>query len=219
MFRRIAILTVAVLMFADWLALADSIAPPFSYTKPTPDGKHLFVMISPQSPKDDASSWIESKAQEIRRIRNTYTISGLYRNDGSSTPVWTVSWYAYDVEPLSDGIHLVRPGPWASSSDSEAVAFFASGKLIRSYTVGDLVAVPALMPHSVSHFMWRSDAHLNDDHKTYAIKTKQGERYTFDVTTGKISSSFSPVRWILGVAIILVVGIVGFWWWRRKQHA
>lgn len=217
MFTRILIFNAAVLLFFDQLVLADSIAAPYSYTKPTPDGKYLFVMISPRSPEDDASSWIESKAQKIREIRNTYTRSGLYRNDGSSTPIWTVSWYAYDVEPLSDAVHLVRPGPWATSSGSEAVAFFENGKLIRSYTVGDLVAVPVLMPHSVSHFMWRSDEHLDDDTKTYSIKTKHGERYTFDVTTGRISSSFSPVRWILGTAIIVAISAIGFWWWRKKH--
>jgi hypothetical protein len=219
MYRQIAIVTVAVLMFANQLALADSVKLPYSYVKPTPDGKHLFVMISPRSPEDDASAWIESTGQEIRRIRNAFKQSGLYLNDGSATPIWTVNWYAYDVAPLSDGVHLVRPGPWASSSDSEAVAFFANGKLVRSYTVGDLVAVPALMPHSVSHFTWRSEEHLNDQYKTYTIKTKHGERYTIDVTTGQILSTFSPVRWGLTVVIIFVAGTLGIWCWRRRQHA
>lgn len=213
MFRRFVIFAVAILALADVPAVADSEATPTSYTKPTPDGLHLFVMISRYD-----------KAPEIRNSRSTYTQSGLYRNDGSSTPIWTVDWYADNVEPLSDGVHLVRPSPWVYSSNSEAVAFFAKGKLIRSYTVRDLVAYSDLMPHSVYRFEWRSYKHLNDQEKTYTIETKHGERYTFDVTTGDISSSFSPpssfspIRWILAVAIILVVSTLGYWW-RRKQHA
>ena len=207
MFRPSAIFAVAILALADVPAVADEEAPESFYTKLTPDGLHLFVMISPYP-----------NALERQNSRITYTQSGLYRNDGSSTPIWTVTWYAHNVEPLSDGVHLVRPGPWASSSNSEAVAFFAKGKLIRSYTVRDLVADPDLMPHSVSHFKWRSYEHLNDHEKTYTIETKHGERYKFDVTTGDISSSFSPILWFLAVAIILVVGTLGYWW-RRKQHA
>jgi hypothetical protein len=34
----------------------------------------------------------------------------LYRNDGSTTPLWTVDWYAHSVLLPSDGIHLgLRP--------------------------------------------------------------------------------------------------------------
>lgn len=55
---------------------ADSIAPPFSYTKLSPDGRFLFVMIAPFTAEDDASYWNEQVAAEILAIRTTYEKSG-----------------------------------------------------------------------------------------------------------------------------------------------
>ncbi len=234
MMPRVKHLLVAVLVVLVWppVVLGDSIAPPYSYTKPTPNGEYIFVMISPLSAERDAGSWIEDKAKEIQVIRSAYTESGLYRNDGSKNPLWTVGWYAYNVEPLSDGIHLVRPGPWASSPKTEAVAFFSGGILLKSYTVSDIVSRPQLMPHSVSHFTWSSSEQLLDEAKQYEIRTLHEEYYLFDVTTGDIvKESRSPStivdsvnayrapRWLIlaGLAVLCLLAGSLYIWTRRKR--
>jgi hypothetical protein len=183
---------------------ADSVAPPFSYTKPSPDGRFLFVMIPPGTVEDDTRRWNEQKAAEIRAIHNTYPQSGLYRNDGTTTPLWTVSWYAYDVEVASDGVHLVRHGPWAFRSDEEAVSFFANGKLVRTYVISELVDLKFLLPHSVSHFQWSEGGHLDDAALRYVVSTKDGNSFVFDVTNGNIVKETRNARLKLWAALIAV---------------
>src|SRR5438309_502884 len=143
-------------------ATADRMSPPFNYKRPTPDGRFVFVMISGWPADRDGLRFKENLAAEMRAIRATYPRSGLYRNDGSTVPLWTVDWYAYDVDVASDGVHLVRHGPWTSSSDEEAFSFFARGQLVRSYRVKDVLDFPVLMPHSVSHFQWIDAQHFDD---------------------------------------------------------
>src|SRR5579863_9000098 len=76
-------------------ALGDSMMPKFTYKKVSPNGEFVFVMISPLPLDSDAGSFMEKVALEIRHIRQVYSQSGLYRNDGSTTPLWIVDWYAY----------------------------------------------------------------------------------------------------------------------------
>lgn len=219
MFTRISKVTVAIVIFAGQPAFGLSISAPSSYTKPTPNGGFLFVMIAPRSMEDEVSSRSDPEALEIRRLRNTFTQSGLYRNDGSSTPLWTVSWYAYDVEPLSDGVHLVRLSPWwASGSESEAVAFFANGKLLGSYTLGDLITLYSWTTRPMSHSMWNDHAQLDDQNKTYSITTMRGEQYEFDVTTGRILSSYSPTRRSLALVLVIFAAALGILWVKRSQR-
>ena len=45
-----------------------------------------------------------------KKLRANYPCSGLYRNDGSDKPIWTVNWYALRVFVHPDGKHLVRMG-------------------------------------------------------------------------------------------------------------
>jgi hypothetical protein len=184
-------------------ARADSPAPPFSYTKPSPDGRFLFVMIPRGTLDDEMRHWNEETKAKIRAIRQTYSQSGLYRNDGSSTPLWTVDWYAYDVEVASDGIHLVRDGPWASRADQEAFSLFANGKLVRSYAISELIDLKFLLPHSVSHFRWSDGGRLDDATLRYAVSTKDGNSFVFDVTNGSLVQQTRHAR------VLKCVGVVG----------
>src|SRR5437762_9596140 len=60
----------------------------------------------------------------------------------------------------------------------EALSFFAGGRLLRTYRIGDLVSDPGRLPRSVSHFMWqererrdRKSTRLNSSHRciSYAV--------------------------------------------------
>lgn len=214
MFRISTVFVIVGIIITDVCVLADMPAPRYSYKQLTSDRQFLFVMLSPSAQSDmgAASMLRDLSSSDLREIRKTFTRSGLYRNDGSSSPIWTVDWYAKGAQPLSDGIHLVRPGQWAGSYGSEAVAFFANSKLIRSYSVSELVANPKDMPHTISHFTWRAYEKLNEQYKRYTIVTKEKKHYVFDVTTGEvIFSGVAPGETLpSGVAIDLALSATSF---------
>jgi len=187
-------------------ACADSVADPDSYIIVSSNHKYVFVMLSPLSVEAEAALWNEKKANEVQAIRKKYKQSGLYLNDGSTNPLWTVDWYG-SVVPYSDGVHLIRIGPPASTSQQEAISFFANGRLLKSYKIRELVDFPLLTHYTESHLTWRSDTSLDDRNKRYHLRTVLGESYTFDITTGQMVSSFRLPRWILAALLIALA-----WW-------
>jgi hypothetical protein len=206
-------------ILAPSLAYGDSAAPPRSYATPSTDGKFLFVMVAPLKAQGYESSLSDEARQESQRIRTTYPASGLYLNDGSTTPLWKVDWYSDGVLVVSDGIHLVRLGPWARSLHDEAFTFFANGIELRSYKVGDLVETETLLPDSVSHLTWQKNMRLDEQTRTLSVTTLSKEKYVFDYTTGETISAIQPHRVIViaGVAILLVIAFLIFK--RRRMFA
>lgn len=211
------------------VARADSIAPPRSYTQTTPGGKFVFVMITPTSVETETSNWNGETAARIREIRRTYTRSGMYRNDGSAKPLWTVDWYAHAVHLAPDGIHLIRPCPWAWLRDDntpdlnvEAVSFFANGQLLRTYRVGELVDAPGGFRRSVSHYWWQQEGRLSGEFE-YTIVTEDGNRFVFDIRTGEIVSASRAGRvlrrgWPVGIGVA-VVAVAAWFVWRGRSRS
>jgi hypothetical protein len=220
-----------------WLALADKPAPPRSYNEVAPGGKYVFVMIAPGTVEDEVRRWNQETAAGIREIRRVYTRSGLYRNDGSAEPLWTVDWYDDGVKVASDGAHLIRLGPLpnlpqdrkaplGSALDQEALSFFANGQLVRTYRIGELVNHPDLLPRSASHFTWLAEARFDDARLEYALTTEDGNRFVFDVRTGAIVSEFRSARTILwgvigglGVSVLALLAWLVVRRWRARSQA
>jgi hypothetical protein len=213
-----------------WLALtllvagarASSPAPPYSYKKPCPDGRYVFVMLSPLPPEADAERWTGDMADEIREIRRTYPASGLYRNDGSVRPLWTVTgyWPERGVEVASDGVHLVRMTPVASKGTDNVIAGLANGQEVWSYRLKDLVQFPQLLPRSPRYFTWLEAGDFDDNALTYSVTTKQGDRWVFDVRTGEALRSFRLFRWATWLLlVVLVAATIAAWvfWPARKK--
>jgi hypothetical protein len=214
-------------------ALADSPAPESSYKEIAPGGKYVFVMISPMTPDEDERKWDTKYRVAIREIRRTYKRSGLYRNDGSTEPLWTVDWYTHSVAISSDGVHLIRPGPWpggnrygplGSALDVEALSFFANGKLLRTYRIRELVDDPDKLPRSVSHFDWERKGQLDDARSEYVLTTLDGNRFVFDIRTGEIISEDRVRRapqwvWWLAPGIVVAGGLaLVIWSWRSRSR-
>ena len=176
-FKYIIVLQIALTLFiAAVPAFADTPAPPRDYTVETENGKYVFVMLAPP----------EKWSSKSPGIRDLYKQSGLYRNDGSQDPLWVVYWYSFTVYPSSDGKHLVRMGPWASSTDQLAVAFYENGKEIKQYLIKDLIRDEKKLSYTVSHFFWRSELRYDDKNGLLFLKTKDGQSYRFSVNTGQI---------------------------------
>jgi hypothetical protein len=96
-------------------------------------------------------------------------------------------------------MHMIRHGAWPRhkggpknpiiSKDElkqEAVSFFATGKLLRQYAVGELVTDPTKLPKSVSHFRWLKGSDLLEKELQFEVVTFDGNRIRFDLRSGKI---------------------------------
>ena len=213
---RILVTTTTLALFAIIAPIAfadqEGIAP--GYTATTPDGKHIFVVLD---------------------YRDTpYPASGMYRNDGSTVPLWTVDWRAFALVP-SGGEHLVRLGKWADwtgSYNEEALTFFSNGQPVKTYTTAELIDLPWMLPHSVSHYAWltsgwspsKHDGHaevtvdfntysnesvtFNERNQTVELLTILGDRLTFDLRTGEIVSAKHPAT--LPMIVMFATLLVGY---------
>ncbi|MGB0384139.1 MAG: hypothetical protein ACPGWR_04865 [Ardenticatenaceae bacterium] len=181
----VAILSIICVLIAPVTAFADSPIPQHYYSKTVAEGKFIFVMLSIP---DDPSAYGQGGAVQNPKIRNGYTQSGLYLNDGSTEPLWTVDWYAFEVNLSSDGEHLVKWGPWAFSHNYHelALAFYRNGQEITRYHVDDLVADPSSLPHSASHYEWVRYSSFDDEPGTLFVNTYTNENYLFDIKSGDI---------------------------------
>jgi hypothetical protein len=195
--------------------LADKPAPPKSYEQVSSNEKYVFVMLC---------DWVDEKEDSGRELRQAYPMSGLYRNDKSKAPLWTVDWHADNVTVASDGIHLVRCGrsPLLRADrvpdlNEEAVSFLANGKLLRTYDVKDLVDSPDLLQRTASHYRWCEKCQFDDDRLQFTVSTHDGNRFVFDVQTGEIISSDRAWRvpvWIIVVSLCgIVILLLSIWWW------
>ncbi len=177
------------MLFLHTQAFADSPAPPYDFKKVTENKKYVFVMLEPDEvmlKPDEVMLEPDEWAEQDPKIRKIYKQSGLYKNDGSSTPLWTVDWYAFEVFPCSDGEHLIQMGPWASSTDQLAISFHENGKIINEYQIKDLIKDESKIMHTVSHFFWMSELKYDDKHTVLFLKTEDNQAYTFSAITGEI---------------------------------
>jgi hypothetical protein len=187
---RLTTISLLVLLLASGeAARADKPATPATRTETIANGKFLFVVLCPE--------FLET--ERGKAIRAMYPQGGLYKNDGSKEPLWTIDWYREQVAVLPDGVHMVRYGNWpvrkAGPKDptiakdelkQEAVSFFAKGKLLREYPIEELIDDPTKLPRSVSHFRWMKASKLIEDRLQLEVITFDGNRIRFDLASGKI---------------------------------
>ena len=201
------ILAVLFFLAAPVIVFADTESSPFPYTVETADKKHIFVSVKP----DCERCWGSDK----------YRQSGMYLNDGSTTPLWTVEWNNYIFLP-NGGKYVVRKAKWAdyTATYREAVfSFVAEGRILKTYETRDLSDFPYLLPHTSSHYKvlnssFNSDlsdgavmkldhgdgypanqgAKIDAENRTFQIGTLHGDTYLFDLETGNIISTEHPAR-------------------------
>ena len=103
----------------------------FSYTAETADKKYILVMRDSDPYRDDYF------------VGDRYKQSGMYLNDGSTTPIWTVDCKQRVYLP-SDGKHIIRLGrlPYSATYREDAFTFTAEGKDIKTYQTRDLITFP-----------------------------------------------------------------------------
>lgn len=99
---------VAAILLVFTLALADDWGPEQDFTVHSADSEYIFVMLG--------RSDINLGSAPNPDIRALYSQAGLYRNVGSTEPLWTVDWHGYGI-PISDGVHFVRKGTMSFFDD------------------------------------------------------------------------------------------------------
>ena len=176
-------------------ARADQVRPARDYMQEVASGNYVLVMLArqdrslldPDGPDD--AGLIERDAV----LRQRYKQSGLYPA-GDTTPLWVIDWYAFAVFPASDGVHLVRLGPWASSLDQLALAFYASGVEIKRYPIRELVADTSRLRRTVSHFFWLAEQRFDDAAGEFHLKAVDGRQFRFSIRTGEMLSVIDQAR-------------------------
>jgi hypothetical protein len=211
-------LLMTLLMLAAVVVFGDSESGPLPYATTSSDGTFIFVMLAPGETQVDGIPLVQSH-QISQYLTAKYPKSGLYLNDGSTTPLWTVDWYAFSVLVPSDGVHLIRLGPWARRLSDEAITFFAKDKVLRSYKIHDLVDIKAPLRQSVSHFEWAESMKVHDETHTLHVATISKERYAFDYASGEIVTSRRPLRGVLVVVIAVFIFIMAWRLRRRRKCA
>ena len=184
------------------------LAHPASWRQKSEDQRYILVMVSPL-PVDEDAGHPSYDGNEIRQIRAKYSKSGLYRNDGSTKPLWTIQYFSRprqaEVYIAPDGEHLIF------GADEWFVGwFFARGRSLAVYTVDDLVSycrVKSLLSLRLTSCVW---SHFDADSLTYTIRTNQGEEFTFDVTTGQVIRTQSPWPLCFAATFVGIIVALGF---------
>lgn len=220
---------------------------PVTYSTPTPDGKHLFVMIAPR-PTNPHPAHLPEKTEHEQALYAKYASSGsgLYRNDGSTQPLWSVDWYSYRVFPANDAVHLVRvhgdfpltdkfpaskrlgEDAVAEQASAPALSFYANGDLLKTYSVVDLVRNIEGLPHSLYHVMWFSDGVITREGDRFGLTTQEPRQIYFNLADGSIAidrgaglgnAQIWVVRISIAITGIAAIVILVLWLFFQKRES
>ena len=213
-------------------AHASLSGPPPSFVVPARDGKHILVMLSFMPIAKDTGNLCKLPNGKKVKLRDAFPSSGLYKL-GSTTPIWTVDWYAESgyVIVSENGRYVVRINRFGGGGYGEGVRlrwgirFYDAGVELRSYGVGELVDYPSLMAFSTYdwHQLWidgsKCDSEIHNGF--YHLCTSCREEYTFDVTTGNTAQEARYWRTICHrtIAALGVLGVVAGWSVYRVRKA
>jgi hypothetical protein len=185
----------------------------FTETAVSGDGKYILVTISnrPLDVELADDRLDEAEKERVEYVRSLYPKCGLYRNDGSNTPLWTYDG-RWSVDPIvaPDGEHVVFPGGWTSNEYAfQAVEFTRRGKTIRSYDDSDIIPAWLLKFLASGKRGSRCDGYWFDPGAmTFTIRTNQSEEFTFDVRTGEIVATRSPFLLYFSLIGVFMVAMI-----------
>jgi hypothetical protein len=195
----ISLLTI-IFMLIPRAASADSEVAPHSYKELASNNKFVFVMIYPNS---------EEVKTEDGKI---YTKTGLYKNDNSIEPLWTIEGYSHKVYISSDGNYAAKLGPWPRLTEFNnrdlnqlVVTFYDRGKLTHEYYIKNLVVDASKLQKSVSHFEFSKELNFDDEQNILELETYDGSKYVFDMKTGEIASADREVNIFMTILYCVVL--------------
>lgn len=215
--RKLAIALLLTLLLTN-IARADLPVPLEDFTKLTPDGEYIFVMLA----KGNGDNFSVTGIWEVPEIRATYSQSGLYSASDPAQMLYSVDWNSSYVTLSNNGEYLVRWGPWASKHNYREIAFefYRNGQLFKSYKVEDLTNRFDQLSYSISHYLWLEKQKFNPKTNQLTIDLISGEHYVFDITTGEMIDPNKGITLMQGgLALLLIIGPASTGWliWRKRQ--
>lgn len=206
-------LCVCLALFAVQTTAFAGLSEWFTETAVSGDGKYILVTISnrPLDVELNDDRLDEAEKDRVEYVRSLYPKCGLYRNDGSNTPLWTYDGrWSGDPIVAPDGEHVIFPGAWTSNKyEFQAVEFTRRGKTIRSYDDSDIIPAWLLKFLASGKRGPRCDGYWFDPATmTFTIRTNQSEEFTFDVRTGEIVSTRSPFPLYISVIGVFMVTMI-----------
>jgi hypothetical protein len=194
----------------------------YSYSTTSPDGKFIFIMLGTKAWDEKKEIVPNEEMKETRILQNKYSASGLYLNDGSTSPLWVLetapdNQYAYKVFVSSDGHHMAKTGWWTFTTTDEALTFYKDGRVICSYSVKDVATASWFLPGGSQHYAWDKRITFDDERKTLTVITEHYDRLVMDLTTGKIISAFRPVQ-LISFAILGVILYIFYVFFRVHRN-
>ena len=194
--------------------------PALSWSSTVGDGKFVFVIVSDHTLEQELALAGAGQADNIRKIRNSYLLSGLYRNNTARELLWRVNkyYYPHDVIITSNGVNWIDPSWNCSDREEEVIHFFANGKRLRTWRVDDLVSASWELrrehgPYK-TWFRWAKEHVLDEDRGTFAVVTDEGNRLVFDIRTGEmiegrpLRTEETSGRIRVGIAIVLAMLLI-----------
>ena len=134
------------------------------------------------------------KKRYMRDVKSStgqeYPVPGMYRNDGTVTPLWTVDWYTVDrnLNVSRDGNHVVRMIDQPDSKENVVIEFYRQGNLFKRYTTLDLVR-----GHDDDRYeaglTWIS-TELDEDRFTLRAKTDHHALLVFNFKNGELTTRY-----------------------------
>lgn len=206
------------------------------------NGQYVLVLLTPQAERtqlidfieyiddvydyykdDEKRELIEDFEKELA-IEEQYSVSGLYANDGSTEPIWKVSYISLcqEVHVANDGIHLVvMYSPWDSScSGTRQLSFYSSGSKVFSYGSDfefvPLISMRLLMRACLGIECPIDESSYIDDRSTeFIVNTNQRDKLVFDLATGARLKRSSPWPFYFGIPVAAVP--LGVWMWHKRR--
>jgi hypothetical protein len=195
--RQLALLLALALAPKATVRLADQEGLPFPYVVSTVN-THV-------SPPQGLYFKMSTNANDPRSWDGGVGVAFKVQAGDADLVLWKTSgWYASRVFLATDGKHLVRIGNWPRGRkpqpDHLAVAFYADGQLVKSYSTVDLIKDMSKVQASTGHYGFLGSEsmgfvkfvgpmeHAKDDTQ-FELTMVDGVHYVFSVADGTILSS------------------------------
>lgn len=174
--------------------------PARDYTRATSDGKYLLVMLAPAD-----------SGQPDLALRQKYPQTGLYPNNGSTTPIWTTDWASWYQDLPDSQLYTTPDGKYLARVDAAprlALAFYIIGVEVKRYGLYELVSALAAQPvQTTEPAAWLKKAKLDTVQNRFVVDTVSDERLEFSMTTGQRLPSIGNPDSIALVAALVMIGL------------
>lgn len=200
---------------------------PFSWIAYSANGKYVFVGVSGYTVDEQIQMLNdpdmdqrerEEKIARIRRIQSSFPVTGLYSNDGSNVPLWTLREWEGGGRVSSNGKNLVVIGEGAYGNDSQSciARIYDKNGLVRRLNEFDLVSNLELwirQTFSDSYVSFNRFA-LDDSGENLIVMTNFGDRIVIRLADGRVVSATAISKTISIVQttfLIVIAGLIGLY--------